>query len=66
MKTKLLISVLASILMMASSVVAGPKNKSGDPGNICDVLPDELTGDHYTLNIHGKKTNFNKKKISFC
>lgn len=61
MKTKLLISVLASILMMASSVVAGPKNKSGDPGNIWDVLPDELTGDHYTLNIHGKKTDFNKQ-----
>ena len=61
MKTKVLISVLAAILMMAGSVVAGPKNKSGGPGNIWDVLPDELRGDHYTLNIHGKKTNFNKQ-----
>jgi hypothetical protein len=61
MKTKVLISVLAATLMMSSSVVAGPKNKNGDPGNIWDVLPDELRGDHYTLNIHGKKTDFNKQ-----
>jgi hypothetical protein len=61
MKNKLLITVLAAILMMAESVVAGPKNNGGEPGNIWEVLPDELTGDHYTLNIHGKKTAFNKQ-----
>ena len=61
MKKKTLITLLAAILMMGGSAVAGPKNNSGEPGNIWEVLPDELRGDHYTLNIHGKKTSFNKQ-----
>jgi hypothetical protein len=61
MTNKRLLTVLASILMIAGSATAEAKNNGGEPGNIWDVLPDELTGDHYTLNIHGKKTNFNKQ-----
>ncbi|MEJ2166536.1 MAG: hypothetical protein P8X90_13465, partial [Desulfobacterales bacterium] len=50
------------ILCAAKSGIAGKLLSEDNSGSVWEVLQTEgLRGDHYTLNIHGKKSDFNKQ-----
>jgi hypothetical protein len=56
--------VLSVVLILgpAKSGIAGKHKGEDNSGSVWEVLQAEgLTGDHYTLNIHGKKSEFNKQ-----
>lgn len=56
--------VLSVVLILgpAKSGIAGKHKGEDNSGSVWEVLQAEgLTGDHYTLNIHGKKSDFNKQ-----
>ena len=56
--------VLSVVLILgpAKSGIAGKHKGEDNSGSVWEVLQAKgLTGDHYTLNIHGKKSDFNKQ-----
>lgn len=67
MKNKVLISsVVVAMLIVAVVgllvVAVKPDNGEKDTGHIWEELKEKgLQGEHYTLNIHGKKDDFNKQ-----
>ena len=60
--TTFVVLSLVLILGPAKSGIAGKHKGEDNSGSVWEVLQAEgLTGDHYTLNIHGKKSDFNKQ-----
>ena len=56
--------VLSVVLILgaAKSGIAGKPQGENNSGSVWEVLQAQgLSGDHYTLNIHGKKSDFNKQ-----
>ena len=56
--------VLSVVLILgaAKSSIAGKPQGEDNSGSVWEVLQAEgLSGDHHTLNIHGKKSDFNKQ-----
>ncbi len=59
--------VLSVVLILgaAKSGIAGKPSGEDNSGSVWEVLQAQgLRGDHYTLNIHGKKSGFNKQNNS--